>query len=275
VEQQKTASNDQERARQKDNEQSRSGVERKQENSSCLHPAGLEACARFVAPTYTIMQLYIAKDGKQTGPYSEDQIRSMIEGGLISNSDYFWREGLTEWQPLSQHFGSSLSSPPPFRSVGNHHVSANTLTNEHPGFWLRCAAHLIDSIIVYILAFVAGFIIGVVFGVAGQADADILKIFGGLAGLAASWLYYALMESSAKQATLGKMACGFVVTDLLGQRISFRKATGRYFGMILSALILCIGFMMCGWTERKQCLHDMMAGCLMFKTLRTQSTDLQ
>ena len=70
------------------------------------------------------------------------------------------------------------------------------------------------------------------------------------------------MESSPKQATVGKLACGLVVTDLSGQRLTFGKASGRYFAMIPSALILGIGFLMCLWTERKQCLHDIMAGCL-------------
>ena len=61
------------------------------------------------------------------------------------------------------------------------------------------------------------------------------------------------------------MTCGFIVTDLRGRRISFGQASARHFAKIVSALILGIGFLMCAWTERKQCLHDMMAGCLMFK----------
>jgi uncharacterized RDD family membrane protein YckC len=88
---------------------------------------------------------------------------------------------------------------------------------------------------------------------------------GFVVGIVGSWLYYALFESSPKQATPGKLACGFVVTDMNGGRISFGKATGRYFGMIISTLILFIGFIMCAFTEKKQCLHDMMAGCLMYK----------
>ena len=70
------------------------------------------------------------------------------------------------------------------------------------------------------------------------------------------------MESSPKQATLGKMALSIVVTDLEGKRISFGKATGRYWGKIISGLILCIGYFMAGFTEKKQAFHDMMAGCL-------------
>jgi uncharacterized RDD family membrane protein YckC len=70
------------------------------------------------------------------------------------------------------------------------------------------------------------------------------------------------MESSVKQATLGKLAIGIIVTDLQGSRITFGRATGRYFGKILSSLILSIGYIMAGFTEKKQALHDMIAGCL-------------
>jgi uncharacterized RDD family membrane protein YckC len=146
----------------------------------------------------------------------------------------------------------------------------NTLS-EHPGFWLRVAAHLIDIGIAYTLGFAAAFIDGIVLSAQGYSDANTLNISGGLAGVVVDWLYYALMESSSKQATVGKMAMGIVVTDLRGQKISFARATGRYFGFLVSAFTLCIGFMMCAWTERKQCLHDMMAGCLMFKTLNSHS----
>jgi uncharacterized RDD family membrane protein YckC len=76
------------------------------------------------------------------------------------------------------------------------------------------------------------------------------------------WLYYALMESSGRQATLGKLALGIVVTDLNGNKITFGRATGRYFGKILSGMIFAIGYIMAGFTERKQALHDIMAGCL-------------
>ena len=83
-----------------------------------------------------------------------------------------------------------------------------------------------------------------------------------LALMIVGWLYFALMESSVNQATLGKMALGIKVTDLDGNRISFGRATGRYFGKIVSGMILYIGFIMAGFTEKKQALHDIMASCL-------------
>jgi uncharacterized RDD family membrane protein YckC len=64
---------------------------------------------------------------------------------------------------------------------------------------------------------------------------------------------------------LGKKALGLEVTDLQGRRISFARATGRFFGRIISGLILAIGFIMAGFTERKQALHDILAGCLVIR----------
>ena len=81
------------------------------------------------------------------------------------------------------------------------------------------------------------------------------------------WLYFALMESSTWQGTLGKKALGLEVTDLEGRRISFGRATGRFFAKIISALILWIGFIMAGFTEKKQALHDMIAGTLVIRKL--------
>ena len=82
-----------------------------------------------------------------------------------------------------------------------------------------------------------------------------------------NWLYFALMESSDHQATLGKMAIGIAVTNLNGQRITFARASGRYFAKMISSLIsFQIGYIMVGFTERKQALHDLIASCLVLKT---------
>ena len=76
------------------------------------------------------------------------------------------------------------------------------------------------------------------------------------------WLYWAGLESSGLQATLGKRVVGLMVTDMAGQRISFGRATGRYFGKILSAMLFYVGFLMAAFTDKKQALHDMLAGTL-------------
>ena len=56
------------------------------------------------------------------------------------------------------------------------------------------------------------------------------------------------------------------ITDMHGQRLSFLHATGRFFAKIITGLIpLGIGYIMAGFTERKQALHDMIAGTLVVR----------
>jgi uncharacterized RDD family membrane protein YckC len=82
-----------------------------------------------------------------------------------------------------------------------------------------------------------------------------------------NWLYFSLLESSAWQATLGKKALGLEVTDLDGNRISFGRATGRFFAKFISSIILGVGYIMAGFTEKKQALHDILAGTLVIRKL--------
>ena len=86
-----------------------------------------------------------------------------------------------------------------------------------------------------------------------------------LSSIAVGWLYFALMESSKNQATLGKMALNLKVTDMEGNPVSFGRASLRYFGKILSGMIMMIGYILAGLTEKKQALHDMIAGCLVIR----------
>ena len=87
--------------------------------------------------------------------------------------------------------------------------------------------------------------------------------------LAIPWLYYALMESSKNQGTLGKMALGLRVTDLDGKRISFGRATARYFSKYLSGFTLMIGYIMAAFTPKKQAMHDMIASTLVLSKQAT------
>jgi uncharacterized RDD family membrane protein YckC len=76
------------------------------------------------------------------------------------------------------------------------------------------------------------------------------------------WLYNTVLESSPKQATIGKFTLGLKVTDLRGRRISFWQANLRYFSKILSALPLFTGFLLVLSTRRRQALHDYIARTL-------------
>jgi uncharacterized RDD family membrane protein YckC len=128
----------------------------------------------------------------------------------------------------------------------------------YAGFWRRFAGYLIDSILVSI---VGGILFAILAGVGGDGGA----VIGYLIWIVGAFVYSAWMESSAYQATVGKIALGIQVTDLEGNRVSFGRALGRNLAKILSGLILYIGFIMAAFTERKQGLHDMIAGTLVVK----------
>jgi len=136
------------------------------------------------------------------------------------------------------------------------------------GFWLRFVAYFIDAIILNI----ASSAIGMVFGfTATFANFSQDVATGGLAtvlglNFLVNWLYHAVLTSSQWQATVGKKAMNLVVTDKNGLRIGFGRATARYFAQLISAVILMFGYFMIGWTRRKEGLHDMIAGTLVYKS---------
>lgn len=138
-----------------------------------------------------------------------------------------------------------------------------SIAPEYAGFWRRAVAWVLDMLVLGIAAgLVSGLIGGLIGASISSADEQTLSR---VVVLIVSWLYYALMESSSWQATLGKRALGITVTDLQGNRISFGRATGRHWAKVLSGLILGIGYLMAGFTERKQALHDQVANCLVAK----------
>lgn len=141
-------------------------------------------------------------------------------------------------------------------------------TEQFAGFWRRVGARIIDNILIGIVNFGIQRAMGIPMvashaSMSSELGGKILMAFW--IGLGIAVFYHTLFESSELQATPGKMLLGIVVTDSDGQRCSFLQAFGRACGYYLSALLLCIGFIMCAFTERKQCLHDLMASCLVVK----------
>jgi len=78
-------------------------------------------------------------------------------------------------------------------------------------------------------------------------------------------IYLTLMESSKLQASIGKVAIGLKVIDDKGNQLKILRSFGRNISKFLSLFTLCIGFMMAGWTSKKQALHDMTANCYVIR----------
>ncbi len=157
------------------------------------------------------------------------------------------------------------------------------MNTNYAGFWLRFVAVVIDYIIIYcvqaflVVPFLA--IVGINFA-SNIANADtmsegemvgaIFSFIAALSGLifllyAILILYYSIMESSKYQATVGKMALGLKVTDMNGNKLDFGKAFVRNLCKLISSFIFYIGYIIAGFTERKQALHDLIAGTLVVK----------
>lgn len=182
----------------------------------------------------------------------------------LSNTNTSFEVEVTGMMPLSPGGGqiqpgySSQSTP--------QAAPVYSQARGHAGFWKRFGAIVIDGVITAIPSGILTMILAVPISLSmPPAEGEVFgayMVLGMLTSLI-TWLYYALMESSKYQGTLGKMALGIKVTDLYGRPVSFGRATGRYFGKIITSLIpLGIGYMVAGWTERKQAVHDMIAGCL-------------
>ena len=239
---------------------------------------------------------YYAQNNQQQGPVTLEQLRSLCSTHRLAPGDLLWTVGMEQWQAagevpaLADAFSGTVTAPAPWPNPHmNEPQPLPPPSAGYPlqfplpldyapqppvpaGFWMRFAAYIID----YLITGVVGCLIGGVFGgiigavsvFRGESslNSEPLITFGsGVLGVTIAWLYYALMECSSTQATLGKMALGLKVTDMDGKRLTFSRATGRFFGKIVSGLILCIGFMMAGWTEKKQALHDILAGTLVVR----------
>ena len=170
---------------------------------------------------------------------------------------------------------AARAAVPPAAPRGTWSGIAAVSEGHYAGFWLRFLARLIDSVafsivLFFLLVIVAAVMAGLsaASGPGGVSEDELGMLLGVLSYaiyIPGWWLYFALMESSRWQATLGKMALGLIVTDLEGNRLSFARATGRDLAKFISGMILGIGFFMAGFTEKKQALHDQIAGCLVVK----------
>jgi len=244
-------------------------------------------------PSITILN----KDNVPQGPFTRSEVADRLNRGEYTLESLAFVEGLNQWTPLRDVLTkvdgvaparqpaafatapASTASPTAFAAspaaaaqITPAYSYATTMQPPdhlvYAGFWLRFVALLIDTVIIIPLTFPY---IGV-FIFVSSVDNETLKVIGGillilcwLLVFVGQWLYFAMLESGKSQATVGKRVLGLQVTDRQGVRVSFGRATGRFFAKLISALPFDIGFMMAGWTQRKQALHDMIADTLVVR----------
>jgi membrane associated rhomboid family serine protease/uncharacterized RDD family membrane protein YckC len=150
----------------------------------------------------------------------------------------------------------------------------------YAGFWRRAMAAIVDGQALNVSVFLSMVLLGLQLP-SLRLGADGTPIFIGswlgsmVIGVLLGWLYFTLFESSALQATPGKLIFGARVTDLAERRIAFGRANARYWGKFLDVLTLAIGYLMAGWSRKRQALHDKLAETLVVLRPTTPSAGVQ
>lgn len=208
-------------------------------------------------------EIYLGRDGARSGPYTMDQVRTLVGEGRFTPDDWAWYPGASQWIALRDVPGFAVASFPPPAPASREPfaVAPEAGLARYAGFWIRVGAIIIDAIVLFIpLTILEKLFLG---EKTGDAAADIGGTLAALAmNLCVNWAYRSAFHASEWQATIGKRAVGIQVTDLQGRRITFGHATGRYLAEFLSGVTLGVGYAMAGFTSRKQALHDKVAGTL-------------
>jgi uncharacterized RDD family membrane protein YckC len=160
--------------------------------------------------------------------------------------------------------------------AGPRPIPPAKLTYMYGGLGRRLVAALIDTLIFVTAGYALGvgiILVTLMTGVGSQPfgdplDAGVGFLAAAVFSLLMGWAYYAALESSALQATLGKAMLGVVVTDSSGRRISFARATGRFWlkqVMLLTVVIAIADAIVLTVDRRQRSLHDLAAGTLVVK----------
>lgn len=154
------------------------------------------------------MQYFLIVNGTQAGPYTWSQVKVMLEDKSITPETLYWREGRSDWQPLS-----TLSKPPVRETPAEQRI--------YSGFWRRLGALMVDFIVLGIFGMILG---GVSFDFFCRLGSN-----GPLIGLVISWLYFGLQNSELSSGqTIGKRLMKIEVVGEDGKYISIGRSFLRY-----------------------------------------------
>jgi uncharacterized RDD family membrane protein YckC len=216
------------------------------------------------------------------GPLPLGEVQHRLQTGELNLNQLAFVEGLSAWTPLSSVLAYLQVAPPPLApapALPTPTLLSTAPLTKYAGFWLRFVAYFLDSIVLTILIYgpvalltyttdPSGFLDDMQTGHNNHRPPFWVELIIVAYVIPVALGYFAVLESSSKQGTLGKMALGLKVTDLQGQRLTFSHALGRTAAKLISNLTCCVfyfGYILAGITEKKQALHDMIAGTLVWR----------
>lgn len=227
-------------------------------------------------------QWYYVENDFEVGPVDEATIRGKVRDGVVGPRDQVWRDDLPDWveaRTLTDLFPDSgpanaepgpVATPPngtgPLADRLQRSVADPSDVDgyEYASFWQRLVATFVDNFLLRI----AGIVIGIVVAMTASRQFANSDAFGAVlivVGLFINMLYFGFFEGSSKQATPGKMAMSLIVTDLNGNPAGAGRCMLRYVASLLSTVLLLIGYLIQPFTPRKQALHDLICGTLVYR----------
>jgi uncharacterized RDD family membrane protein YckC len=228
-------------------------------------------------------QFWVIRDRERSGPFSEAEILRAHREGELKGTDRLWAEGLPAAVTVDEAFAqmggqepvgdidfslvptddldeSSVADTSPYRPPLANVDDRTDAQVRYAGFWVRYSAYVLDTIILGILMVVVAFAMSAATTVLGVRLLESQWVSIGTF-TAVGWLYFALGESGSASATLGKRAFHLQVLGAdYSDRISFLRATARFLGRYLSALLLMIGYLIQPFNARKRAMHDFLSG---------------
>lgn len=129
------------------------------------------------------------------------------------------------------------------------------MNHNYASFGSRFVAFIIDAVLMALAQGIIGFILGLVLGDNGQYLSSIISI-----GLS---IYYWVVYQAMTGQTIGKKAMKIQVVTVSGEKPVYMTFVLReLLGKFVSSLIFGLGYLFPLWDEKKQALHDKIAGTL-------------
>jgi len=237
------------------------------------------------------MNWFYSDGGKQVGPVSETDLESLVQAGTVRADTLVWREGMSDWQPFSQASGNAAPAtgaqvacaecgkvvpqddairygdawvcaackPAFVQKIKEGGTIAGTM--EYAGFWIRAAAKILDGLILSVPLLLTFAIVIPLLSKRRNAGAAVVLQLAMQLGFWVISLVYTVYFLGRYGATPGKMACKLRVVTVDGDKISYARAFGRFFGDILSGMICYIGYLMVAFDKTEhRALHDHICG---------------
>lgn len=235
---------------------------------------------------------YFVRDGRREGPVSMEFIADEVRRGRLGHQDLVWGEGMDDWAAvadLPEVLALAASTPPPLPSeIAAEEASArkaeadaqqaaawpgvgegppqpepNTGASGYASFGMRLAAHVIDQLVLLLPGVLVAY--GTYLFLAENRETFDLQVKDDftewtnlmqVAFLPFQLVYYAAMESSPWQATVGKRVLGLMVQHQDGARITLARALVR---ILVKSFTLFFGALLVLLLPKRQALHDLIA----------------